>query len=91
MSFPVNALKLKNPAILVRPSQAECTAGKNVIIRDPRKDYTIEKTSCHEIVLETSVDGKENIKITIKFFCAQRQSKSPIREEKRCHCWCPGH
>ena len=35
-SFPVHMLELNNPKVLVRPSQAESTKGKNVVIGDER-------------------------------------------------------
>ncbi|XP_039840972.1 uncharacterized protein LOC120700818 [Panicum virgatum] len=36
--FPVHVLELKNPKVLVRPSQAESTKGKNVVIGDERPE-----------------------------------------------------
>ena len=36
--FPVHVLELKNPKVLVRPSQAESTNGKNVVIGDERPE-----------------------------------------------------
>jgi hypothetical protein len=36
--FPVHMLELKNPKVLVRPSQAESTKGKNVVIGDERPE-----------------------------------------------------
>jgi hypothetical protein len=43
--FPVNALELKNRAILIRLTQAESIAGENVIIGYPREDNKIKKIS----------------------------------------------
>ena len=36
--FPVHVLELNNPKVLVRPSQAESTKGKNVVIGDERPE-----------------------------------------------------
>ena len=36
--FPVHMLELSNPKVLVRPSQAESTKGKNVVIGDERPE-----------------------------------------------------
>jgi hypothetical protein len=55
--FPVNKLDLKNPAILIRPEQADATKGKNVVIGDPRlKNYTGLTPSC-KVVMEKLPDG----------------------------------
>ena len=37
-SFPVHMLELNNPKVLVQPSQAESTNGKNVVIGDERSE-----------------------------------------------------
>jgi len=34
----VHVLELKNPKVLVRPSQAESTKGKNIVIGDERPE-----------------------------------------------------
>ena len=36
--FPVHVLELNNPKVLIRPSQAESTKGKNVVIGDERPE-----------------------------------------------------
>ena len=43
--FPVHTLKLRNPKMLIWPSQAELTKGKNMIIGDerPEKKLTQKK------------------------------------------------
>jgi hypothetical protein len=79
--FPVNALELKNPVVLVWPNQAESTNGKNMIIGDSREDK-IKKTWGHEIMLKKFVDGQENIKITIKSSGLGGQAKAPVKEKK---------
>ena len=42
--FPMHMLKLKNPKVLIRPSQAESTKGKNVVNGDerPEKKLTLK-------------------------------------------------
>ena len=42
--FPVHMLELNNPKVLVRPSQAESTKGKNIVIGDerPEKKLTLQ-------------------------------------------------
>lgn len=84
MPFPVNALEWKNPAVLVRLYQAESTIGNNMIIGDPREHAKIEKNSgCEIVIIEKSVDARENIKITInQVFLAQWPVKSLARELK---------
>ena len=49
-SFPVHMLELNNSKVLVRPSQAESTKGKNVVIGDER----LEK----KLTLQTSQGTK---------------------------------
>ena len=34
--FPVHAVEIQNPKILIRPNQAESTKEKNVVIGEPR-------------------------------------------------------
>ena len=43
-SFPVHMLELNNPKVLVRPSQAKSTKGKNIVIGDrrPEKKLTMK-------------------------------------------------
>ena len=44
--FPVHMLELNNPKVLVRPSQAESTKGKNVVIGDERPEKKLaQKTT----------------------------------------------
>lgn len=45
--FSMNMIDLESAKVLVRPSQAESTAGKNVITGDPREEGKVEKTSDH--------------------------------------------
>ena len=41
--FPVHMLELNNPKVLVRPSQAESTKGKNVVIGDERPEKKLKQ------------------------------------------------
>ena len=36
--FPVHAVEIQNPKILIRPNQAESTNEKNVVIGEPRSE-----------------------------------------------------
>ena len=50
--FPMHLLKLNNPKVLVRPSQAESTKGKNVVIGDERPEKKLtQKTPQGEKIL----------------------------------------
>ena len=42
--FPVHMLELNNSKVLVRPSQAESTKGKNVVIGDERLEKKADIT-----------------------------------------------
>ena len=46
------------------------------------KDSKIEKTSGHEIVFKGSLDGQENIKISVRSSGLGRQVKTPSIESK---------
>ena len=50
--FPVHMLELNNPKVLVRPSQAESTKGKNVVIGDerPEKKLTLQTSQGAKIL-----------------------------------------
>jgi hypothetical protein len=37
-SFPINAMDLQQPKVLVQPHQAEATKGKNVVIEEAKPD-----------------------------------------------------
>ena len=51
-SFPVHMLELNNSKVLVRPSQAESTKGKNVVIGDerPEKKLTLQTSQGAKIL-----------------------------------------
>ena len=36
--FPMHTVELQNPKVLIRPSKAESTKGKNVVIGEPRSE-----------------------------------------------------
>jgi hypothetical protein len=63
--FLVNKLDLENPAILIRPEQADTTKGKNVVIGDPRPENDAGPTPAHKVEMEKLPDGEETITITI--------------------------
>ena len=50
--FPANILEKWEPAVLMRPEQADTTIGKNVIIGKPRETPKVEKVPGHKVVLE---------------------------------------
>jgi hypothetical protein len=61
----VNTMSLQQPKVLIRPHQAESTKGKNVVVGDERP--TLQgKTLTHEVICETSPDGRKTLKITVK-------------------------
>jgi hypothetical protein len=64
--FPVNTLDLENPAILIRPKQADMTKGKNVVVGGPRPKNDVRPTPSHKVVMEKLLDGEETITITIR-------------------------
>ena len=66
--FPTNTfpVDLQSAKVLVQPSQAESTKGKNVVIDEERPVMSNEKPHTREIKLDTSPDVKESISITIK-------------------------
>ena len=51
-----------------------------MIIGDPKEDSKIEKTLGREIMFGMSLDGQENIKITIKSSGLMGQAKAPVGE-----------
>jgi hypothetical protein len=53
-------LEINNPAILIRPEQADSTFGKNVIIGEPTESKKGKKDLDHEVVLEKSNDNWES-------------------------------
>jgi hypothetical protein len=53
-------LEINNPAILIRPEQADSTFGKNVIIGEPRESRKGKKELDDEVVLEKSNDNRES-------------------------------
>jgi hypothetical protein len=63
--FLVNKLDLENPAVLIRPEQADTTKGKNVVIGDPRSENDAGPTPAHKVEMEKLSDGEETITITI--------------------------
>jgi hypothetical protein len=64
--FSINKLDLENPAVLIRPEQADTRKGKNVVIGDPRPENDAGLTPSHKVVMEKHLDGEETITITIR-------------------------
>jgi hypothetical protein len=63
--FSINKLDLENPAVLIRPEQADTTKGKNVI-DNPRPEEDAKSTPSRKVVMEKLPDGEETITITIR-------------------------
>jgi hypothetical protein len=75
-------LKINNPAVLIRPEQADSTIGKNVIIGEHRESKKGKKVLDHEVVLEKSSDNRESLKITIKSSGLGGQAQTPVDKHK---------
>jgi hypothetical protein len=75
-------LEINNPAILIRPEQADSTFGKNVIIGKPREFKKGKKDLDRKVVLEKSNDNRESLKITIKSSGLGRQAQTPMDKQK---------
>ena len=71
----MNVLECNNPVILVWPEQAKSTAGKNVVIGEPRRDE--KKYGRHQVALEKDEMGKSKLAITI----GPSLQKKPARNE----------
>jgi hypothetical protein len=75
-------LEINNPAILIRPEQADSTIGKNVIIGEPRESKKGKKVLDREVVIEKSSDNRESLKITIKSSGLGGQAQTPVDKQK---------
>jgi hypothetical protein len=64
--FLINKLDLENPAVLIRPEQANTTKGKNVVIGDPSPEEDAKSTPSRKVVMEKLPDVEETITITIR-------------------------
>jgi hypothetical protein len=64
--FSINKLDLENPAVLIRPEQADTTKGKTVVIDNPRPEEDAKSTPSCKVVMEKLPDGEETITITIR-------------------------
>ena len=60
--FPMHMVEKGEPAVLIRPEQADSTQGKNVIIGEPREVPKVEKVVGRKVVLEKNEDGKNQLK-----------------------------
>jgi hypothetical protein len=63
--FPINTMELQQPKIFVRPHQAEAIKGKNVMVGEAKTDLR-GKELTREVAYETTPDGREIFKITVK-------------------------
>jgi len=62
--FPISMAEKGEPAVLIRPEQADKAQGKNVIIGEPHVAPNVETNSGHKVVLEKDDEGKNKLKIT---------------------------
>ena len=74
--FPVHALELNNPKILLRPEQTEGAKGKNVVIGDPRPMNANDKILAREVASQKTPDGKTTLKIILNAPKPEGQEKS---------------
>jgi hypothetical protein len=74
--FPIHTVDLQHAKVLVRPSQAETTKGKAVIIGDERPQNLKGTNLTKEVVLEKAPDGRESVKVTLKPFGHVGQTSS---------------
>ena len=55
--FPVHALELSNPKVLIRPHQAESAKGKNVIVGEVRHEKGVLQNKTSRVAAKTSTLG----------------------------------
>jgi hypothetical protein len=60
-TFHDNIIVLQNSKVLIYPEKAEMTNDKNVIIGDKRIITTNEKILSREVMLEKTIDEKDEI------------------------------
>ena len=77
--------EINNPAVLIRPEQADSTIGKNVIIGEPREHKKGKKVLDRKVVLEKSNGNRESLKITIKSSGLGGQAQTPVDNQKISH------
>ena len=75
-------LEINNPAILIRPEQADFTIGKNVIIGETREPKKGKKALDRKVVLEKSNGNRESLKINIKSSRLVGQAQTPVDKQK---------
>jgi hypothetical protein len=73
----MNVLECNNPAILVRPDQAKSTIGKNVVIREPRKDE--KKNARCQVAFEKDEMDKNKLTITIGPSLQKRPARNKLQ------------
>jgi len=55
--FPVHALELSNPKVLIRPHQAESAKGKNVIVGEERHEKGVLQDKTSRVAAKASTLG----------------------------------
>jgi hypothetical protein len=79
----IETLEINNPAVLIRPEQADSTIRKNMIISEPRESKKEKKVLDREMVLEMSSDNRESLKIIIKSSGLGGQAQSPVDKQNQ--------
>jgi hypothetical protein len=64
--FPMHAIEVGPPTVLIRLKQADTTQGKNVFIGEPRVAPNVETNSGRKVVLEKDNEVKNKLKITAR-------------------------
>ena len=80
--FPISMAEKGEPAVLIRPEQADKAQGKNVIIGEPRVAPNVEKILGHKVVLEKD-DDKNKLKIIARL--TKHLSKQRLYEMVAAH------
>jgi len=75
--FSMNVLECNNPAVLVWVGQAKSTAGKNVVIGEPRRDE--KKYPRRQVALEKDEMGKNKLTITIGPSLQKRPARNKLQ------------
>ena len=80
--FPMHAnmLELKNPKILIRPSQAKSTKGKNVVIGEERLEKKMLQNKTSRAAMKTSILGGHGNDRSDRFI--ERSDQSPGRSDQ---------
>ena len=79
--FSMNVLECNNPAVLVWVGQAKSTAGKNVVIGEPRRDE--KKYHHYQVPLEKDEMGKNKLTITIGPSSQKKSTRNNHQEQAK--------